>query len=208
MLVYVFASACVRTRMSNHARQVPEGTLTRMFGTSVCLCKHILRRESKPLMLWHAQVDLSKRPFLVKSTDREYLAETVIISTGAVAKRMNFPGSDEETGFWCVRPQAHQQQRGMCEHKECQKMQESLAPHGSPVLEPRASSWLRAPLCDDCMGSLVCAGHRTIHDWTFQMLHWRPKPCLLCEWCAQECVHVCTHQLCAPMHMATCLGFA
>ncbi|KAF5828022.1 NADPH dependent thioredoxin reductase [Dunaliella salina] len=46
------------------------------------------------------KVDFSKRPFLVKSSDREYLADTVIISTGAVAKRMDFPGSDEENGFW------------------------------------------------------------------------------------------------------------
>jgi len=61
-------------------------------------------REIHTLFLWHAQVDLSKRPFLVKSSDREYLAETVIISTGAVAKRMNFPGSDEDNGFWCVYP--------------------------------------------------------------------------------------------------------
>lgn len=47
-------------------------------------------------------MDLSKRPFYVKSTDREYVAETVIISTGAVAKRMDFPGSGEENGFWWV----------------------------------------------------------------------------------------------------------
>lgn len=30
------------------------------------------------------------------------MADTVIICTGAVARRMDFIGSDEETGFWWV----------------------------------------------------------------------------------------------------------
>lgn len=45
--------------------------------------------------------DFSKRPFLIKTEEKEVLAETVIIATGAVAKRMDFPGSGEDNGgFW------------------------------------------------------------------------------------------------------------
>ncbi|MCC6993684.1 MAG: thioredoxin-disulfide reductase [Deltaproteobacteria bacterium] len=39
-------------------------------------------------------IDLSKRPFRVKSTDREVLAQTVIITTGATAKRLFIKGED------------------------------------------------------------------------------------------------------------------
>jgi thioredoxin reductase (NADPH) len=48
------------------------------------------------------KVDLSRRPFRVSSADgREVLAETVVVATGAVAKRLDFPGSGEgEGGFW------------------------------------------------------------------------------------------------------------
>ena len=48
------------------------------------------------------KVDLSRRPFRVASADgREVLAETVVVATGAVAKRLDFPGSGEgEGGFW------------------------------------------------------------------------------------------------------------
>ncbi|MFM2153181.1 MAG: hypothetical protein RL199_1616, partial [Pseudomonadota bacterium] len=42
-------------------------------------------------------VDLSQRPFLVKSSDREVRAETVIISTGATAKRLRVPGEEK---YW------------------------------------------------------------------------------------------------------------
>lgn len=42
-------------------------------------------------------VDLSKRPFKVKSTSKEIEAETLIISTGATAKRLNLPS---EQKFW------------------------------------------------------------------------------------------------------------
>lgn len=46
-------------------------------------------------------LDLSKRPFVVKTEDREMEADTVIIATGAVAKRMTFKGSGEgKGGFW------------------------------------------------------------------------------------------------------------
>jgi thioredoxin reductase (NADPH) len=40
------------------------------------------------------RVDLSKRPFLVASSERQLRAETVIISTGATAKRLFLPGED------------------------------------------------------------------------------------------------------------------
>ena len=48
------------------------------------------------------KVDFSRRPFRVSSADgREVLAETVVVATGAVAKRLDFPGSGEgEGGFW------------------------------------------------------------------------------------------------------------
>lgn len=49
-----------------------------------------------------AKVDLSKRPFRVVSDDgREVAAQTLIIATGAVAKRLPFKGSHEGPGgFW------------------------------------------------------------------------------------------------------------
>lgn len=45
-------------------------------------------------------VDLSKRPFIVKTDDKKVEAQTVVIATGAVAKRMAFTGSGENGGFW------------------------------------------------------------------------------------------------------------
>lgn len=42
-------------------------------------------------------VDLSQRPFTVKSTDREVKAHSIIIATGATAKRLHLPS---ETTFW------------------------------------------------------------------------------------------------------------
>jgi len=45
-------------------------------------------------------VDLSRRPFTVKTAERTALADTVIIATGAVARRLAFPGSGEADGFW------------------------------------------------------------------------------------------------------------
>src|SRR5206468_3430124 len=35
--------------------------------------------------------DLSKRPFVIKSTDREYTAQTLIIATGASARLLGLP---------------------------------------------------------------------------------------------------------------------
>ena len=46
------------------------------------------------------KVDLSRRPFKVSTDEQEVEADTLIIATGAVARRLVFPGSDEDTGFW------------------------------------------------------------------------------------------------------------
>lgn len=43
-------------------------------------------------------VDLSQRPFRVKSFNGEYLADTLIISTGATPNHLNIPGEVELTG--------------------------------------------------------------------------------------------------------------
>jgi thioredoxin reductase (NADPH) len=42
-------------------------------------------------------IDLSKRPFTIKSSDTEVQAESVIIATGAIARRMRVPHEDD---FW------------------------------------------------------------------------------------------------------------
>ncbi|CAL8461888.1 g1419 [Coccomyxa elongata] len=46
------------------------------------------------------KIDLSRRPFKVWTSKKAVEADTVIISTGAVAKRLDFPGSGEVGGFW------------------------------------------------------------------------------------------------------------
>ena len=46
------------------------------------------------------KVDLSKRPFKVWTDTKEVTAETIIVATGAVARRLDFPGSGENPGFW------------------------------------------------------------------------------------------------------------
>ena len=46
------------------------------------------------------KVELSKRPFKIWTSDREVTADTIIIATGAVARRLEFPGSGEDKGFW------------------------------------------------------------------------------------------------------------
>lgn len=46
-------------------------------------------------------VDFSKRPFIVRSDGKEVEAQTVIVATGAVARRMDFKGSGEgKDGYW------------------------------------------------------------------------------------------------------------
>lgn len=50
------------------------------------------------------EVDLSQRPFRVKTYSREYRAETLIISTGASPNKLNIPGEAALTGrgvSWC-----------------------------------------------------------------------------------------------------------
>lgn len=42
------------------------------------------------------KVDLSKRPFRYKTTEREGEAETLIIATGATAKRLSIPGAHDD----------------------------------------------------------------------------------------------------------------
>jgi thioredoxin reductase (NADPH) len=44
------------------------------------------------------QVDLSKRPFLVRSYNNAYLADTLVITTGATPRHLNVPGEKELTG--------------------------------------------------------------------------------------------------------------
>uniref|UniRef100_A0A0D6QS04 Thioredoxin reductase n=1 Tax=Araucaria cunninghamii TaxID=56994 RepID=A0A0D6QS04_ARACU len=45
------------------------------------------------------RVDLSVRPFRVFTDKKEVEAETVIVATGAVAKRLDFPGAGDD-GYW------------------------------------------------------------------------------------------------------------
>jgi thioredoxin reductase (NADPH) len=43
---------------------------------------------------------MSRRPFKLWTDSKEVTAQTLIIATGAVAKRLPFKGSDEEGGYW------------------------------------------------------------------------------------------------------------
>ncbi len=42
-------------------------------------------------------VDLSQRPFVVRSAEREVLAQAIVVATGATAKRLNLPSEER---FW------------------------------------------------------------------------------------------------------------
>lgn len=46
------------------------------------------------------KVDFSKRPFTLWTDEKEVTAETVIVATGAIAKRLEFKGAGETGGFW------------------------------------------------------------------------------------------------------------
>ncbi|KAA0052905.1 thioredoxin reductase NTRB [Cucumis melo var. makuwa] len=46
------------------------------------------------------KVDFSSKPFKVFADSKTVLADSVIVATGAVAKRLTFPGSGEGNGFW------------------------------------------------------------------------------------------------------------
>eukprot|EP00798_Chlamydomonas_sp_ICE-L_P027653 gene27653-7291_t len=45
-------------------------------------------------------IDLSQRPFKVVTSEKEVTADTIVIATGAVARRLDFPGSTENQGYW------------------------------------------------------------------------------------------------------------
>jgi thioredoxin reductase (NADPH) len=45
-----------------------------------------------------SEVDLSQQPFRVKTYNKEYLAETLIVATGATPRHLNVPGETELTG--------------------------------------------------------------------------------------------------------------
>jgi thioredoxin reductase (NADPH) len=76
----------------------PEGIL----GGEICdrFREQSLRFGTQIFSETVTKTDFSKRPFLVSTDEKEVEAETVIIATGAVARRLPFKGSDEETGFW------------------------------------------------------------------------------------------------------------
>lgn len=47
------------------------------------------------------QVDFSQSPFIIKTDERIVKAQSVIVATGATAKRMDIPGTGEgKDGFW------------------------------------------------------------------------------------------------------------
>ena len=69
--------------------------LTDRFRAQSVKCGAEIRTETV------TQIDLSSRPFKIYSDTSAVEADAVIIATGAVARRMTFPGSGEdECGFW------------------------------------------------------------------------------------------------------------
>ncbi len=61
--------------------------------------KQALRFGAQSLYKEVTAVDLSKRPFRVVSDDKEYFAESLIISTGATAKLLGIPSESEYMGY-------------------------------------------------------------------------------------------------------------
>jgi len=60
-----------------------------------------LRFGTRVFMETVVRLDLSVRPFRLYTDTKQVDADTVIIATGAVAKRLDFPGAGEgEDGFW------------------------------------------------------------------------------------------------------------
>jgi thioredoxin reductase (NADPH) len=65
----------------------------------------LMGRMKAQAVRWGAQlitedvisVDLSQRPFIVRSQDQEVRAHSIVIATGATAKRLNLPGEQE---YW------------------------------------------------------------------------------------------------------------
>ena len=68
--------------------------LTNNFREQSINCGATIRTETV------TSIDTSARPFRVLTDKTECLADTVIICTGAVARRLDFPGSGEGNGFW------------------------------------------------------------------------------------------------------------
>ena len=63
----------------------------------VAMKKHASNQGVEFLMETVESVDLSKRPFKVKTSSREEETQSIIISTGAIARRMRVPNEDK---FW------------------------------------------------------------------------------------------------------------
>lgn len=61
--------------------------------------KQALRFDASFVMEDVIDIDLSKRPFIVKGSTTEVEAETIIIATGATAKRLDIPGTRDDE-FW------------------------------------------------------------------------------------------------------------
>ncbi len=76
------------------------------------------------------RVDLSTRPFKFWSDEHEVTADTLIIATGAVAKRLPFKGSDEgEGGYWT---------KGAAERRHRELLPSPPAPHTHTHMQTRA----------------------------------------------------------------------
>jgi len=60
--------------------------------------KQAERFGAKIIMDTATEVDLSQRPFRIKTYMTEYLADTLIIGTGATPRHLNIPGETELTG--------------------------------------------------------------------------------------------------------------
>ncbi|MBI1806487.1 MAG: thioredoxin-disulfide reductase [Ignavibacteria bacterium] len=61
--------------------------------------KQAQRFNAKTIFQDVSRVDFSRRPFLIYSNEEEYLADTVIIATGASAKWLGLDSEKEYTGF-------------------------------------------------------------------------------------------------------------
>jgi hypothetical protein len=115
MLVLCFdaAAQCAAAQTSNKPAAHTYGNTLGMAILTLCFT---LLDVQKPLLLspqrpppslpppTHAEtvnkVDMSRRPFKLWTDSKEVTAQTLIIATGAVAKRLPFKGSDEEGGYW------------------------------------------------------------------------------------------------------------
>jgi len=60
--------------------------------------KHAERFGTKSVYDIATEINFSKRPFLVKTYSEEYLADTLILSTGATPQHLAVPGETEFTG--------------------------------------------------------------------------------------------------------------